>query len=1281
MGLNTRPRGSTLRSNLQRGIAWAVLWGGLGLSGSSSLEAVDFEECLRDLPNVFNHEWTVRSASQVVENLPAGCTSKDLINIARRKLSPADFEEFERLYRSFFFFNPHEVVYANSMKDRQGVSEPTLFNRQGEYPLDGYFAARRVAHVDDFLSMQRALLSRDSITPQHVAQMQIPGQPPVTPVNSEQTSDSDLGVFRSNCSGWRVDPQRFASSNSAEHTFQSFVGIPLRDTPVFPVMMSQAVHNNKYLNYAPIEEEGAPLRHYVTYPCLDTLSGVDHVINSLGTNMPPELLAKIQQLREKYRATPDSQYALHKEFLAQSAPLHHELVQVLMNQAYQNVQHRLRNLDPVRDRNRIIDEVASFSREMVSIHPFVNGSGRTTRLVTERLLEDRGINPPVYNEFEEDVLVSEPTFQALFRDSIRLSDHLIAGACANFKGADSLNIGGVLGLPNVKVGLKQYADWVQKQKVGLASDPSRIVHGSQTRAQVEGLVRTFHAQATQSRFNFASYREALIETPADTRAVALGREIRLIDTLARPFTAAKKLFSWQSQGNINHYTTQGQTAADLQQQIDSYASRNRAGNGIYTDMSASGSSIYGSLDTDLLVVDVPQNERVVDLKDPQVLGRLHENGIFARDVYYLNVGHPVKFHNTGDWDSNWLVYKRALEPQNFHRASVQDFKPEELTRLKVRMQTPVARAKIDQLIRQAKESYEQNLERNSSAKDLFWTPFGDCYSKVRAGKFRSNPVAICEKSLGASLAYDEEAQRCLQVTPENVVYGTVPRDSCPAKSALPVNGRSALAREYVLPSSVSRTPEEMELLQRDNLELIYADPLKTKVKAYNVIAKNQYLNPFRKTFTDEKAALAYLKTVPHPLNLGRYAERILRSQGFFTAGLDRVLGKMCAQAPRAIPCVSSSNGVGQSPELLAQAIKKSLFTSLPDNPRKNDIFDPPSALAKRTIDVTLNHGSELHDLLGQLAKGIPGFVLQEQEDKLHPERGTIPVNHEGDRLNEGATIIRGFQDGIPIAIRVRYQESVPAGYRGLGKTLNREKFQSESALNETRKSSQTTVMPSIAQGAADAARLRQDKMITQAKLRGTLLELPPPPPERNTEALVQHYKDTRKLQDEVVTIQDSPYAKLVARQKELNQKLEDLANKSGVTVALKRKYLQHELAGVQSSLDKRYDQALKAGTFQKLTQAQNLKSEEQRIRMSQAPLPPARPVPPVDPRASIKSTLPLSPYQQLLTDKKTKEAQLEALSQTLTDRVRNIVQRQRLKNDIQLIEVQIRNYDEHPESK
>lgn len=96
----------------------------------------------------------------------------------------------QRVYHSFYFFDPilvllenliiepqHPLIHSSFMTEDEIVNfelkEPEFYNINGEYPYDGYFAAREIFRKDSpfdlktILRAHQAMLSKKSITLKH----------------------------------------------------------------------------------------------------------------------------------------------------------------------------------------------------------------------------------------------------------------------------------------------------------------------------------------------------------------------------------------------------------------------------------------------------------------------------------------------------------------------------------------------------------------------------------------------------------------------------------------------------------------------------------------------------------------------------------------------------------------------------------------------------------------------------------------------------------------------------------------------------------------------------------------------------------------------------------------------------------------------------------------------------------------------------------------------------------------------------------------------------------
>lgn len=65
-----------------------------------------------------------------------------------------------------------------------------------------------------------------------------------------------------------------------------------------------------------------------------------------------------------------------------------------------------------------IELAAGFQRQLVSIHPFVDGTGRTSRLLMDRILMEYGLPPPLLDNFDSDLYRSSADWVASVRKGI-----------------------------------------------------------------------------------------------------------------------------------------------------------------------------------------------------------------------------------------------------------------------------------------------------------------------------------------------------------------------------------------------------------------------------------------------------------------------------------------------------------------------------------------------------------------------------------------------------------------------------------------------------------------------------------------------------------------------------------------------------------------------------------------------------------------------------------------------------------------------------------------------
>jgi hypothetical protein len=1006
------------------------------------------EECKSELKSDSQIIQTLDKVKKIEDHvlMEGPCNSSNLLELAERKLNPTDLEKFNRMYKSLFFFDPYQVMFQNTLTSNRQLSEPEQFNNGGQFPFDGYFAAQKDLKGQDplelksILNAHRAILSKKSINSAHRAELRLKS-PPQFPENSEGALDKHLGTIRNDCWGFSMPEEDYLSGFTKEHEVQLSHGQLVNGG--VKVKNSDAIKANPFLSY-----DRSSLQKMVLYPCVKTKEDLERFIKG-----------------NPGRIGASDQKKLQKAFSRSSTHIQRYFTEALLDREIEILRKVLSNSDSSRE--DILIASARFYRNMVGIHPFPNGNGRTSRLIVESVLTQKGINPPLNFHWGEDVLMSENSFVKMFQDAVAQSDHLHQDACKKIEqmGINSINISSIFETPKNRVSLSDYFEWVKKEDISLDLDPRTRLSDEELKTLVSPHLTAYKNSLLGKPVDLNHLRE----TELDPRVMAIGRERRLVEKLSTKTPShLKKVFSWQPLENIEYYTKYGQTNASLNLDQDIIPSQNYAGNGLYVDLSASGSNEFAGKNKGLMVVNLDGEDPLVDLKDANNLGKLHENGLSALDLYHMNSGNIISYNSTGKINSNWMVIKKPIPKKNFHRATYKDFAPHEITRIIARIlpSNTFARSEMDIILKDAKREYLTDIRKNPPEIGPYWTPFGECFQKTE-----KVPSRECEKKPGVVYEFDNETDICHMLALPHKAFIELAMDKrCEEHKATPSTLIRAPGQEDLLPLDTPRSEEEMEKLVQYHLR--YRRTPEGDIKGYEVLGKNQYGATFAKRFKNEDEAFSYLKRIPHPIDMGRYVDRTLRNQKYFKNNMDQLAKELNQHrvGSRFESKVTSNANVIRSS--LIEKVKHTAF--LTQNPTKAFSFMPGYEFNKdQAITLRVRDESELL-LVKNFLKKIDGFVV-----KLKPEgagdhltytesiregKGHTRLDEDGDRFKDfgkGTTVISGYQDGTPIILNIQYQDSVPASYQGQNETLNNLKEKKKETQQKQRQQFKDQIAPEI----------------------------------------------------------------------------------------------------------------------------------------------------------------------------------------------------------------------------
>lgn len=310
---------------------------------------------------------------------PLGSSEKEslsptekLLQLASQKLDSSTLNAFYRWLLAQYAEDPR-VSFEDSLLGRQKSKfpeGPNRYNRSGERPFDGYLAARAklsqlpIDKIDlsQIQEIHRVLMSRESIQEDNGRIFQTDKTPPR---NSQNLKDSELGMIRNENIGFEVSGKTLPGGFSA-------IGKTVEKLEDLNPFIEKT--RDGFISYAPLSDwRKIDIRHPLSDELIKRLVVLEKKYGETGLNQ---------------KGNPEIREAL-KDFLT-------ELSDRVWSEAKEAVQR-------ASSRKEVIDAVARFQHDFISIHPFLDGNGRTARLLSEKLLESRGLPSPTYAYWGEDV--------------------------------------------------------------------------------------------------------------------------------------------------------------------------------------------------------------------------------------------------------------------------------------------------------------------------------------------------------------------------------------------------------------------------------------------------------------------------------------------------------------------------------------------------------------------------------------------------------------------------------------------------------------------------------------------------------------------------------------------------------------------------------------------------------------------------------------------------------------------------------------------------------------
>lgn len=442
---------------------------------------------------------------------PGTLSTEALLDLAKRKLAPEEAQAFSDWLQGQFFEDPL-VSFEDHFLGRQRQlfpTGPTRYNKNGERPFEGYLAARNFLQflplgevkLETLLEAHKRLMSRDSIRGDKGKVFQADRTPAR---NSQGLKDSELGTIRSESVGFEVEGGMVPSALNG-------IGHRVADIDRDNIYVKQV--RNGSLSYAPL----------FRWRTIDSRKPFSDAF-----------VKRMVELEKKYGTTGLRELSTPELAEAQNAMLT-ELTERTWKEAVADVQ-------AAQTQGEVIAAAARFQKDFISIHPFLDGNGRLARLLTEKLLESKGLSAPLYSHWGEDVALSQEQLEGQIAHGVLLSrDYHSALAAALAKGESftsvpqpvvSLRARELLGGHQEPWNDPAFLAWVEKNRDSLRSFPEAVRRFYDSAQYFkEGLPSAFELwkknQEELPQRNDAQW-EAYDAWRRRHQATAGGKEIRLV---------------------------------------------------------------------------------------------------------------------------------------------------------------------------------------------------------------------------------------------------------------------------------------------------------------------------------------------------------------------------------------------------------------------------------------------------------------------------------------------------------------------------------------------------------------------------------------------------------------------------------------------------------------------------------------------------------------------------------------------------------------------------------
>lgn len=315
---------------------------------------------------------------------------QQIFDLARKKYKGLKFLDFKKWYAANFFYSMQNMVNTNLKKSSNKIKFFKGYNKEGDRPLQGYITAKNKATNFSVLDLkhenlrriQMTLLSKKSISSHKLMVLALDK---AWRRNSENIEDHQLGTGRNHAVGWGGGfvKEKFHRMISHKKIFKNKVW----SKPENPFVKHHSSSWTAYLN---------PADHFDMQKCLAYKVGKD-ICNRIKNNIPKyRVYSKEKELGEDYQ----------KWLIG------------YVNFAIETLKTSLKNAKTNFD---VVKAAATFHYHLVSIHTFSNGNGRTTRVMTEKILEEYNLPAPIHHPFGIDVTFALNDFVTIIGDAVALS--------------------------------------------------------------------------------------------------------------------------------------------------------------------------------------------------------------------------------------------------------------------------------------------------------------------------------------------------------------------------------------------------------------------------------------------------------------------------------------------------------------------------------------------------------------------------------------------------------------------------------------------------------------------------------------------------------------------------------------------------------------------------------------------------------------------------------------------------------------------------------------------